>query len=457
MADEDREPTQLEMFEKAFEYTEGLTLEDLAFQMGKDLGGVSINKVLQIAALMACCDVIAQDISKATLRLRERLPNGTSRIVVPSVRRDDIAEMLALEPNEMMTWREMISMMVYWSCFTDNALAGVIRNQDDTPNRIIPFQTGRVHMKVTGAEVFYDVTAQTLYDQALLGAPMRTFPARDMIHVRTRFIDGMEGYSTLDAGKSTIEGINAIKRFTKDLFSEDGQIRGVFSTDKEEPLPEPAFQRLRMQMKTLMSKFRQLTDPIVLEHGLKFLPMASKPNDLELAKQFEAAVNEVCRLFRMPPHKIFLMTGSKYENLETQEKMYVGDTLIPRAQPFEDQFAKVLLDRKGRLKYFFEFDRTEMTLRDTKLETDRIIRATERGILLIDEARAGMGANPLPNDAGQTRLVPVNMYLVDENNKVILGNQQTAKEQDPAADAATETDTAEDDASKSAPVFRVVK
>src|SRR3546814_4608777 len=76
-------------------------------------------------------------------------------------------------------------------------------------------------------------------------------------------------------------------------------------------------------------------------------------------------------MFRMPPHKIFLMSGSKYENLETQEKMYVGDTLIPRAESFEEQFAKILLSKKERLSYFFQFDRAEMTLRDTKAETER--------------------------------------------------------------------------------------
>lgn len=448
---------QLELFEKAFQYQEGLSLEDLAFQLDKDLGTNSLSKVLQIAAIMACCDVIAQDISKTTLRIRERLPNGTSKVVVPSPRKNDIAEMLALEPNRFMTWMECVQMLVYWLCFTDNAFAGVIRNLDGTPYEIIPFQTGRVRMKVVGSEVFYDVTASTLYEQAMMGASTRTFPARDMIHVRTRLIDGMEGYGTLDAGKQTIEGLQAIKNYTKYLFSEDGQMRGVFTTSKEGVMPEVAFQRLRSQMRELMDKFRKLTSPIVLEHGLQFNQISASPDKMELTKQFEAAVNEACRMFRMPPHKIFLMSGSKYENLETQEKMYVGDTLIPRAKPIEDQFAKVLLDRKQRLKFFMEFDRAEMTLRDTKLETDRAIQGLERGAMLVDEARAVFGLNPLPNGAGQTRLVPVNMYLVDQDNKVIVGSA-AGSSQDTPADTTEPENTDEGDGEKalSTPRLRVI-
>src|SRR3546814_590032 len=179
--------------------------------------------------------------------------------------------------------------------------------------------------------------------------------------------------------------MNHLLSFRENLFGDEGQIRGIFSSDNLEPIPDVIFQRLRMQFKELMHRFRKVTEPIVLEGGVKFNPISSNPKELELVQEFESQINDVCRMFRMPPHKIFLMSGSKYENLETQEKMYVGDTLIPRAESFEEQFAKILLSKKERLSYFFQLDRAEMTLRDTKAETERSTRAAARGIILVDE------------------------------------------------------------------------
>jgi HK97 family phage portal protein len=447
--------SQLELFDKGI--SEEMSMVDFA-KWASEMTGSSVTGAMQIAAFMLCCDVIAQDISKATLRLRQGLENNTSKVVAPT--RHAIAEMLALEPNQRMTWKMAIEMMTYWSCFTDNAYAGVIRATDGSVLEIIPFQSYRVTERVYGREVFYDVTAGTQQEMALLGSSFRTFPERDMIHVRTRLIDGMEGYSTLDAGRKTIEIMTNLSEYRMHLFGEEGQMRGVFTRENTEPLPDLMFQRVRQQFKILMNKFRQLTEPIILEGGVKFEKISSNPKEMELAQQFEAQINEVCRMFRMPPHKVFLMTGSKYENLETQEKMYVGDTLLPRAIAIEQQFAKILLVRKERLKFFLQFDRAEMTLRDTKVETDRAIRALERGAIMIDEARAVFGYNPLPNGAGRARLIPTNMTLVDEHNQVIVAGSSTAEpttEEAPPAEESTNSEDEPADDEKKAVGLRLIR
>jgi len=424
---------QLELFEKS--HGSEMTMAQFGEWIESNLAGSSVISALQIGALLLCCDVIAQDISKATFRLRQELENGTSKIVSP--KRNDMAAFLKLEPNRRHTWRNFMEMMVYWSCLTDNAYAGVIRAADDTVLELIPFQTGRVREVVSGRDVYYEVTASTMQEQALLGSGFRVFAEKDMIHVRTRMLDGMDGFSTLTAGQKTLEIMRKLTDYRKNLFGEEGQMRGVFTRENNEPIPEEIFQRIRQQFKVLMNKFRQLTEPVILEGGVKFQTISSNPKDIELTNQFEAQVTEVCRMFRMPPHKIFLLNSVKYENLETMEKDYVGSTLEPRTQAFEEQFKKTLLSRPERLIYFFEFDRSMMTLRDTKAETERTIKAAERGIITRNEARAIFGYNP--TKGGDTFLVPVNMAVVDEKNNVVIGGAST-----PASDAKPDENTDED-------------
>ncbi|MER9768882.1 phage portal protein [Mesorhizobium sp. M0189] len=438
---------QLDFFTKS--HGEEMTMAEFSSWIGQNYGGMGVMQALQQAAFMLGCDVIAQDIAKSTLRLRERLMNGTSRVVHPE--QHEIAALLATEPNRRHTWYEFNEMMVLWRCLTSNAYAGVLRNNTDDPLELIPFQTGRVRDKIEGRDVFYDVTAGTMQEQALLGSVSRTFHERDMIHVRGRMLDGMEGYSTLSAGKTTLETGAAIEDYRGHLFSEEGQMRGVFTRKGVEPLPEPQFQRIRQQYKILMNKFRQLTEPIILEGDVEFKSISSKPDEIELTKQVSAQINATCRLLRVPPYKVFQMDGVKYDNLETGEKMYVGDTLIPVAKPFEQRYGKILLSKKDRLRYFLEYDRSEMTLRDPKNEAERVIKSSERGLITADEARAVLGYNPLPNKQGETRTIPVNMTVVDADGKVLIGGKAVEPDKNKPADDAS----AEDDA-KSKTALRLV-
>lgn len=428
---------QMELFERSHS-SETMSLDEFASWISENTG-FGVGKVLQIAAFMLCCDVISQDIGKAKLQLREFLDNGTSRVVKPQ--EHPLAEMAALEPNRWHTWREFTEMMVYWGCLTSNSYAGVVRNRSGDPVSLIPFQSGHVHMKVNGSDVFYDVTAGTQFEMALLGAGMKTFPERDMVHARYRVIDGANGYSTLSAGRHTLDTSSAMDDFRKKLFGEQGQLRGVFTREGEGVLDEMAFQRLRQQFRILMSRFSAVNEPIVLEDGLKFDSISSNPQEMELSKQFEAQVNEVCRLLRVPPHKVFLMGAIKYDNWETADKAYLSETLEPRAEALEERMSKMLLSRKDRLRYFFQYDRSNMAIKDSKSETERAVKAYQFGGITTDEFRAMIGINPLDNGMGAYRLIPTNMTLIDENGNVVVGGQNLPKDGEPEAEGEAEEET----------------
>lgn len=377
---------------------------------------------LEQAAFLICVDVISQDLAKSTLRLHERISPKTSRIVMPD--QHPVAGLLADEPNARHTWYEFVEMMGIWGALTQNSYAYVLRDRMGDPLEVIPLMPSQImEPRVSGRSLYYDIVARTEAERALLGTTFLTAHERDMIHVRGRLIDGMTGYSTMIVGRNTLQTAKAIEDYRQNVFGEDGQLRGVFSKPGEETLSDVAFQRLREQFRELMHNVRARNEPVVLEEGVKFDAISSNPQEAELTKQFEAQINQVCRLLRVPPHKVFQLDGSKYENLETMEKAYVGDTLIPIAERFEARYKKALLNINDRRRFFFEHDREEMALHDTKTQTERVIKAVERGVIDIDEARAEFGYNALPNGNGRARLIPANSYLIDEDNKVIVGGK----------------------------------
>jgi hypothetical protein len=111
----------------------------------------------------------------------------------------------------------------------------------------------------------------------------------------------------------------------------------------------------------------------------------------------------------------------KYENMETLEKSYVRDTLIPIANRIEQRLVRGLLSPDERGSLYLEFDREAMELTDVEKQAEIIKVMLGNGAMTIDEARQRRGMNPLPNGAGAVRLVPSTFTLVDESNEVVLG------------------------------------
>jgi HK97 family phage portal protein len=373
---------------------------------------LSLAESLQIAAFLLCLDVIAQDIAKSTLRLKRRTTNGGSEIVLP--REHWLAELLAVEPNEEQTWYEWKEMVFLYFCAVQNSFVAKRLTATGETRELIPLMPASVtvHRAEDGTR-FYRVSATSDFQRAALDGFDVFLRDEQMIHARARVYDGQFGYSTLLAGSKAMRLAEALQDYQTRLYQSDGQMRGVFQTDKNFVTDE-AFRRLRDQLAEASEKWHKKNRPLVLEDGLKFEAIGMNAAEAEVSKVFDAQVVEMCRLLRVPPHKVMHLNAVKYENLEAMENGYVNDTLVPRARAMEERLLKDLLPRSQRVDYFLEFDREEMAARDSKTQAEVIDKLVKIGVMKIDEARARRGLNPLPNREGDVRVLPVNMGIIKD-------------------------------------------
>jgi HK97 family phage portal protein len=377
---------------------------------------VSTYHALQQAAVLICLDVMAQDISKATLRLRRRVKTKGEFVVEP--KQHKMAEMLALEPNVRHTWVEFHQMLVYHLCLASNSYCYVRRNGAGDPLELIPIVPNQVQEFINerSREVFYDLNASSMQEIALLGREYIRAPERDVLHVRNRMLDGFWGFSTLTAGGPTITLGKDIERYQRSLYSENGMVRGFFQRTGA-GMSDDGFRRTKGQLKKLLQRRMNIDDPILLEDGITYKEMAMKATEAEMIKALDKHIEMVCKLWRMPPHKAMHLTAVKYENLTAMENMYVRDTLIPICRLIEDRMERTLLTREERLEYRLEFDRDELKIIDEKVENDRAQKAAQSGLITINEWRDGQGYNPA--SWGNVRIIPVNTALIDEKNEVV--------------------------------------
>lgn len=399
---------------------------------------MTTEEILQLSAVVVCLDVRSQDISKVHLRMYEGLPNGGKRIV--EAQEHEVAMLLATQPNPHMTWNEFWTMVLLHHGVLSNAYIAK-RMKGDVCEELIPCLPARTKMIAVepedGSRGFY------AYEVERFGAPERIpfmgmpkiFLPGEFIHVRSRMMDGLMGYSNLDVGAKTFAQSMEILEYSTRLYANDGGMRGVFQKAGEQgdALSDAAFERLRTQLAELLTNMRRHNVPIVLEEGMTFETISMTADQAENAKAKEAAIVDVARTFRIPPHKMMHLVNVKYENMETLEKSYVSDALIPTCIPIEQKLRVSLLKPAERGKYFFEFDRREMLLNDQEQLAKVVETLMKYGALEQDEMRMALGWNPLKGDAGKMRVIPSTYNLVDGSNKVVIAaGAQPAGEDKPA-------------------------
>lgn len=394
---------------------------------------------LQQAAVLICLDVLAQDLSKAALRMERRVKGGWIEV---EPHEHPVAEMLAIEPNPRHTWVEFKQMLVYHLGMVSNSYALVQRKVDGDPIYMVPVAPGRVGERIDqlNGAVFYDVSASTIQEAALLGFEYRAVPERNILHVRNRMLDGFYGASTLDIAGPALTLAREVDDFQRRTFSGNSMSRGFFSREAGKgAMTDPVFARMQQQLRKLVQRTRNPEDPVLLEDGITYKEYMSKANDAEMSKALDKAVENTCKLWRMPPHKALHFANVKYENLATMEMVYVRDTLIPIASLIEERMSKTLLTRRERAEFRFIFDRDDLTVADENIHRQWIQMALDRGAISLNEAREEMGWNP--REGGDVYLKPVNMTLIDTEGNVVVGPAESGDQAD--ADQ-TETETGDE-------------
>ncbi len=400
---------------------------------------LKIEEALRLSAVSICADVLSQDFAKTPLFLKQwKGPNASERVMGHW-----LSDLFDTEPNDDFTWYELKLMVMLHLAFVQNAFLVKNMRSDGTVDEIISVLPGRVRILVDESinEYVYEVWHDTPHERCMMGGvdlddDNRTyFRKEQIIHIRSRLIDGLYGYSNLTAGASSMGLFKSLTDYQTRLYKNDASLRGVFQKKDEQVLSEEAFKRLRKQLAEAMRKLRDENRPLVTEQGMEFKPISMTGEQAEAVKARDQAVVDVCRLFRMPPHKAMHLINVKYENMETLEKSYLSDTMVPYFVNVEQRLKRdLLVDRKDRAKYFPWFDREAIELHDPESQAKVIETLMKHGAMTFDEARHRRGMNPLPNGTGNGRLVPSTYTVIGANGEVLVQ----------AAGQATDSGTAEE-------------
>lgn len=393
---------------------------------------VTEDTALTLGAVWACVRVISEDIAGLPWHVMERRAGG-GMVPVPDDPSDWLLSMQASPETSAFTFREVL---LAHCLLRGNGYAEIERDGAGRPVWLWLLTPDRVEpMRAADGRIVYEVRNPTGGNTYL--------EADEIFHLKGLGYDGLIGYSVVQMAARSIGAGIALDQSTADLFGNDSTPGGVLKHPGK--LSEPAAKRLSEDFEKRHKGPGNKRRVAVLEEGMDWVQVGLPPEDTKLIEQRQFTPADICRWFRVSPHKIQDLLRATFSNIEQLSISHVTDTLLPWVRRLETEANIKLFGRTNRGRRFTKVNIKGLLRGDTAAQTEHVSKMLGQGVYDIDEAREFLDLNPIGPD-GKKRFVPVNMQLLEkageEPEQVPQGGgnlpQPSDREQEPADEPAKE-------------------
>ena len=357
------------------------------FLFGGTTSGKAVNErtAMQTSAVYACVRILAESVAGLPLHVYERSANG-SKSTKPS---HPLYQLLHDEPNREMTsfvFREtLMSHLLLWG----NAYAQIIRDGRGFPIALYPLLPDRMAVdRNESGELVY--TYQSDKGQVKLRR-------ENVLHIPGLGFDGLIGYSPIAMAKNAVGLALATEDYGATFFANGANPGGVL----EHPgviKPEQA-DRLR---ESWQSQFggANAHKVAVLEEGLKFHQMSIPPEQAQFLETRKFQINEIARIFRVPPHMVGDLEKSSFSNIEQQSLEFVKYTLDPWVVRWEQSLQQALILPSEKATIFIKFNLDGLLRGDYQSRMQGYSTGIQNGFMSVNDVRGLEDMNLLTAEEG---------------------------------------------------------
>jgi HK97 family phage portal protein len=371
------------------------TLANPAPWLGEALGAfpgptgkvVTPQTAMRVSAVYGCVSVLAQSVAQLPLTLYKVSSDGSMN---PAKDHPLYSILLSLA-NPEMTAQDEREMSMNHLLLRGNAFRQVVRSGGEI-GEINPMHPDYVRMyrSATGALTYEYTDPWTGQERAL-----RTDQCWRTIGMS---FNGLSGVSPIAYARDSIGLAMATEEHGSKLFSNGAQIATAF----EHPgiMTEAAQERFMASVRTKYSGSSNAFKSIVLEEGMKVAKLAMTSVDSQFIEARKFQLEEICRIFRVPPHKIQDLARATFNNIEHLSMDFVNSSLMPWLVRFEQTINRDLLLPNERKKYVVRFDADSLQRGDMAARANYYASGIANTWLCPDEARADEFMNKRPDGQG---------------------------------------------------------
>jgi HK97 family phage portal protein len=232
-----------------------------------------------------------------------------------------------------------------------------------------------------------------------------TLSTRDVLHIPGLGFDGLVGYSPIAMAKNAIGLAIATEEYGAKFFANGAAPSGVL----EHPgtIKDPA--RLRENWNATFGGSANSGKVAVLEEGMKYTPISISPEQAQFLETRKFQINEIARIFRVPPHMVGDLEKSSFSNIEQQSLEFVKYTLDPWIIRWEQSLNRALLNVDEKKVYFFKFNVEGLLRGDYQSRMQGYATARQNGWMSANDIRELENLDKIPAESGG------DLYLVNGN------------------------------------------
>lgn len=336
---------------------------------------------MRVAAVYACVRVLSESVGQLPLVLMKRFPDGAE-----PADQHPVYQLLSGLPNPEMTIQDVLELGMDHLLLRGRAFHQVVRNQGQVVE-INPMNPDWVRMLRTPA-------GNLAYKYSQPGAAEREFGAEQCWRVIGMSHNGIEGVSPLSYARESIGLAMATEEHGAKLFTNGAQL----ATTLEVPtvLSEPAYKRIKESFSEKYSGSGNAWRPLILEEGMKANKVSMTNVDSQFIEARRFQLEEICRMYRVPPHKIQELARATFNNIEHLTMDFVNSSLVPWLRRYELSISRDLLLPSERKKYFARFDVDSLQRGDMQARANYIASGIANTWLSPNEGRQMEGRNKRP-------------------------------------------------------------
>ena len=373
------------------------------FFLGGSTSGKTVTErsAMQITAVYSCVRILAEAIAGLPLHLYTYKEDGGKEKAIGH----PLYLLLHDEPNPEMSsfvFREtLMTHLLLWG----NAYAQIIRNGKGEVVALYPLMPNRMTVdRDSSGQLFYSYQMNNS-DAPTMKAGTVILKPSDVLHIPGLGFDGLVGYSPIAMAKNAIGLAIATEEYGAKFFANGATPGGLLEYPGTVKDPD----RVRESWNKGFSGSQNAGKVAILEEGMKYTPISIAPEQAQFLETRKFQINEIARIFRVPPHMVGDLEKSSFSNIEQQSLEFVKYTLDPWVVRWEQSLSRALFTPEEKKKYFFKFNVEGLLRGDYQSRMNGYATARQNGWMSANDIRELENLDRIPAEEGG------DLYLINGN------------------------------------------
>lgn len=363
---------------------------------------VTPDSATQVAAIWACMDVIAGSLASSDWNIYQGYRGEGDKKAIP---RDRLQQMLNERWNVEMTAQAGKRAVMLNAVGMGTGYAEIEWDLANRPVGLWPVLTTRAEPRRDERGRLFTRFYQDGGNSAV------DIDNENLVIIRGPSLAGFSGDNMLSRAIRTVSNALALEHFSEAYFANFAQLGTVFFFNGN--LDDAHYERAKSQIEGKHTGVKRAYKTGFFEGGdWKVQTFGSNMDQSAFSEIKAGTVDDICRWFHVPPHKIAHLAKSTNNNIEHQGLEFSRDTLRPWVKEIEQETGYKLISARGEPKFVeIDVDWTEQGDYKSRLEAYAIAR--NMGVFSANDVLRKLGENTIGVD-GDIRIVQgANVRLED--------------------------------------------